>query len=555
MMTAAQAKEERDSALASEIISHFMSLNTDRSQFAMQWEEVAALVRPNSRNTFMYGNYNTPGVKKTERQIDASGMAALSRFGAICDSLMTPQNQIWHSLAADDDALMKDRQTKLWFEAATKALFKLRYSPTANFVSQNQQNYQELGAFGNMGMFVDKLYSVTGQRGIRYKSMPIGELFLIENHQGAVEGFIRWFRLLPHQVMKQFPDTCPEGIRNSAEKNSQTPCDILHYVAPNVDYDERRLDAFGKLYKSCYVSIEGKKLLSESGYNSLPIAASRYNQGPGERYGRGPAMDVLPALKTLNAEKGVFLKQGHRAADPILLLLDDGLMDMNVTPGAFNKGGWSAEGKPLVGTLPVGDINVTKEMMDEERVLIDQAFLTDLFKILLDDPKIYTATQITEMAAQRGILIAPTLGRQQSEYLGPLIDRELDLAAEMGMLPPMPPLLREAGGQYKVKYTSPLAKQMRAQEVAGAMRTIDTTINIVNITGDPEPLDNFDFDVIIPEMADIQGTPASWMASMDKIQARRQQRAQTQQMQMQIQAAPGAAAMMKAQAATGQQGA
>ena len=54
-------------------------------------------------------------------------------------------------------------------------------------------------------------------------------------------------------------------------------------------------------------------------------------------------MMVLPALKTLNAEKRTFLKQGHRAGDPVLLTADDGiLMSPDLTPGAMNAGGMSA---------------------------------------------------------------------------------------------------------------------------------------------------------------------------------------------------------------------
>jgi hypothetical protein len=69
-----------------------------------------------------------------------------------------------------------------------------------------------------------------------------------------------------------------------------------------------------------------------------------------------PAQLVLPSLKTLNAQKVTFLKQGHRAADPVLLMADDGMVGMNMRPGAQNKGGVTADGKPLVHTLPTGDI-------------------------------------------------------------------------------------------------------------------------------------------------------------------------------------------------------
>jgi hypothetical protein len=142
---------------------------------------------------------------------------------------------------------------------------------------------------------------------------------------------------------------------------------------------------------------------AEGGYRTFPYARRRYDQAPREVYGRGPAQMVLPALKTLNAQKTVFLKQGHRAADPVLLIADDGLSDMNMRPGALNKGGVTSDGKPLVHVLPTGDIQIAKEMMAEERGLIDDMFLVTLFKVLSEHPNM-TATQVIELVNEKGIL-------------------------------------------------------------------------------------------------------------------------------------------------------
>jgi hypothetical protein len=265
-----------------------------------------------------------------------------------------------------------------------------------------------------------------------------------------------------------------------------------------------------------------------------------------ETYGRSPAMQVLPALKTLNAEKTTFLKVGHRAADPTLLTYDDGLVDPTMKPGAVNKGGMSADGKPLIGILPTGQIQVTKEMMDEERALINDAFLVSLFQILTETPQM-TATEVIERTNEKGILIAPTVGRQQSEYLGPMIHRELDLLARMRKLPPMPPIIREARGDYGVVYTSPLARAQKAQDAAGFMRTMQTAIEVVNVTQDPSILDPLNMDVAIREIAAIQGVPERWMNDDRTIAQKRKSRAEAQARQEQIQALPAQAAMLKAQ--------
>ena len=547
-----QSKYEED--LVASIMREFGQLSNARFNFEQQWDEVAELLIPDMRGTFTDSWQRAPGQKNTDKQIDSTAALALSRFGAIMDSLLTPRNNVWHTLTPSDEYLMKDREVQLWFEDATKRLFKARYAPTANFSSQNQMTYKQIGAFGTAPLFIDSYQGPGGGRGLRYKSIPLGEVYIKENHQGQVDGFVRVFHMTVRQMIQKWGDRVPEGIRNKAQTSPEQMQKIFHCVKPRTDWEPGRLGVKGKLYGSYYVCQEGNALLHEGGYNTFPMPTTRYEQYPGELYGRGPGMLVLPAIKTLNAEKRVVLKAGHRTADPVLLTHDDGIADFSMRPGALNPGGVSADGKPLVHALPIGDTRIGKELMDDERAVINDVFLVRLFQVLLEDPKVMTATQVVEMANEKGILLSPTIAGQQSGYLGPMIDRELDVMAEEGLLPPMPPALIEAKGSYNVVYTSPFSKAARSQEVAGLMRTLETTLEVVNITQDPAPLDHFDWDVIVPEISDIQSVPERWMRSPKAVAFLRQQRAEAQQAQMEIQAAPAAAAMMKAQAVANKKG-
>ena len=154
------------------------------------------------------------------------------------------------------------------------------------------------------------------------------------------------------------------------------------------------------------------------------------------------------------------LKQGHRALDPVLLAHDDGVIDgFTLQPGAINPGGVSSDGRLLVQPLPVGNVQAGKELMDDERQLINDTFLISLFQILTENPQM-TATEVAERVKEKGILLAPTIGRQQSEYIGPMVERELDILGRQGKLPPMPRLLKSAQGQYKHVYDSPISKIM-----------------------------------------------------------------------------------------------
>lgn len=542
---------DREAQIVAGILREFGQYQAARSVFAGHCEEVAQLILPTSRNTFFYQNYNTPGEKKTQQQVDATGALALHRFCAIADSLVTPRNMHWHALQGDE-YVMKDRPSRLWFESTTSMLFRYRYDADANFAAQNYNNWQSLGAFGNSTMYVDRFDFrwFGGGAGLRYKSVPFGETFYGENHQGKVDRIIRWFRLTAYQAVQKWGrEALPECLVPALEQNSTWLYNFLHCVKPRgEDYDPDALDARGFRFSSHYVSIEGRCLMqAERGYDRFPYAVSRYDQTPGEVYGRGPAMLVLPALKTLNAQKTTFLKQGHRAADPVLLLADDGLMSMDMRPGAKNFGGVNSDGRPLVHTLPTGDIATNLEMMQEERGIIDDVFLVSLFKVLSEHPNM-TATQVIELVNEKGMLVAPTLGRQHTEYVGGMVPRELDLLADMGLLEPMPPRLAEAMGAYEIKDTSPLAMAAQTGQAGGFFRMLEQLREIVNVTQDPSHLDRLNFDVAVPEIARTQNVPERWLAGDDEVLAKRKQRAQQQAKQEAIQAAPAEAAMIKARA-------
>jgi hypothetical protein len=110
----------------------------------------------------------------------------------------------------------------------------------------------------------------------------------------------------------------------------------------------------------------------------------------------------------------------------------------------------------------------------------------------------------------------------------------------------MPPFLRDAQGEYSVVYDSPITRTQKSEWAVGAMRSIELAMNIATQMQDPSYLHHFNFDVILPEVAEIQGMPSRWLNSMESVQALREQQAQAQQQQQAIEAAPAAAGMLKA---------
>lgn len=519
-------------------------LKTDRHHWEQQWEDVARLIWPQMSRKFIQNVRDLqPGQKLNEVQYDANASLALERFGAVMESLLTPRSSTWHGIEATNSDLMKLREVKLWFEEATRALFRYRYRTEANFSNNMQDVYQSHGAFGTGALFVDEM--VGG--GMRYRADHLGEIFVMTNHQNIVDVVYRRFMLDAQQAGRRWGDKLPEKIAKDAIHNPTQRYEFVHVVAPRGDYDPDAFDERGMQYESHYMTIEGHALLKSGGYHTFPYCVSRYTTTAGERYGRGPAMKVLPAIKTLNEEKYTVLRQGQRTVDPILLAHDDGLADtFSMRSGALNGGALTKDGKRLVDVLPTGNLAVGFEMMQQEKAIIDDAFLVTLFQILVDGPQ-KTATEVMELAREKGMLLSPTAGRQETELLGPMIERELDILQRQGALPPMPAVLEEAGGDYDIVYTSPLARAQKAEEAVGLFRYMEFAANHQNLTGSPAAMDHIDIDAAAPEVLDINAVPERWRASAEQLEATRESRAEAQKRREELEAAPAQAGMIKAQ--------
>ncbi|MGH3511449.1 MAG: portal protein [Pseudonocardiaceae bacterium] len=544
-------------------IAHLLQLfsyaRQHRLNFETQWEESASLVWPDFRNSFSFGHLRSEGVKYTQYQVDSTASASKApRFMAICDALLTPHNMLWSEWrpsGPDASYLMKQREGQLYYDELTRVMWDLRYSPEANFQASQLTNWMCLGVFGNQGMFVEPYDArPLAGNGVRYMPMGPGEVYILQNHQGRVDGCILNFKKTAREAFQRWRDKIPPVLAAALEKADVfTKFDFLQFIIPRHDYDPRKIfSAQGKPWASIVVSITGYCVVEESGFYSFPMPHGRYWQAVEEWYGRGWVQQVLPDLKTKNAAKEAYLKQSLLAGDPNYLLPDDGLFDFKAEAGGITNGGWSADGKPNIGVLPTGNIQMTVEVMADLDKNIDAASLVDLFPMLFDKNSVQrSAREVIEVANQVAIFLAPTLGRQYSEYLYSMAMREYDVANRLRLLPPKPQVVRDANVRDLPKWRSPLARALNAQGIAGYMRSVELAAQVSQaLGGDQSVFDPFDFDTAIPEMAEHQFAPIRWMASDKKIAAKRQARQAAAERDARAKEAPAQAAIMKAQAIT-----
>lgn len=501
---------------AKELVDLQAQLASKRSQFDSWWQSIAQRVLP-AEATFT--TQDEDGTKRTERLFSGKPVTDNERFAAVMDELLTPRTQQWHALAPQDDELAEAQDSKVFLERLNKLLFTMRYRPRANFAAQNHQGFLSVGAFGNMNLFTDEEVG----SGPRYRGIPLRESFWSVNHVGQIDTMYRRYCLNARQAVQQAKElkwTLPATVTAALDKEPFKDFEFLHCVKPNDDRKYGKLDASGMPWASFYVAVDGAHLLSTGGYTSWPYATGRYMVHGREVYGRSPAMAAWPGILTLNEEKKTILRAGQLDVYPPTLLGEEGALEpFSLRSGALNYGMMSANGTPLAQPYKTGaNVPLGLELMAMEQMEIEEAFLVAIFKILSEHPQM-TATQVLEITQQKATLLAPMMGRQQSEYLGPLIEREIDILSRDSRFDwiqnEMPDELREAGGAYKIEYRSPLARAMRAQDGVAIMRTLEALPAAMQV--DPNAALVYDIPESMRELGEINGYPAKLTRSKEDV--------------------------------------
>ena len=517
-----------------EIFKRFDTMRNGRGVWESHWEEIAERCLPRSAE---FVGEREQGDKRTEKLYDATAALALERFAAAVESLLTPRGARWHTLRSSNIELNKDDEVRAWFDQVEQAMFSHRYSPKANFAGQIHEGYMSMGAFGTAATFVDE----SPVRGCVYRACHLADVFIAENEHGLVDTVFRKFEVSARQALRMFADgDLSDDLRKAANDKPDSKVKLLHVVMPRSDRDPTRRDRKNAKWFGGYFEMKTKNMIEEGGFDTMPYIISRYVTGPRETYGRSPAMTVLPDIKMINEMSKTVIRAGQKVVDPPLLVADEGVMfPINSNPGAVTFARMDGRTQPPIQPLQTGArVDIGFEMMEQRRKVINDSFLVTLFQILVETPTM-TATEVLQRAQEKGALLAPTIGRQQTEMLGPLIEREFDVLDSQGLIPPLPPALIEAGGEYDIEYVSPLSRAMKAEEGVGILRTLEMVQPIAAV--DPGVMDNFDTDEITRILADTNGAPQKILRNQADVAAAREQRGQQQAMQQMVSSAPQAA--------------
>jgi hypothetical protein len=508
---------------AEQLIKRFDSLDAERGTWKDHWEDIARYVMPRRGD---YMTKRTPGEKKNFHLLDNTALVSAELLAGALHGLMTNPNARWFELTTGNPELDSNEEIRSWLQDTTITMHSMLNN--SNFQTEVHEFYLDLVSIATAAMSVEEDDTVD----VYFASRHLSEVVISENAYGWVREVYRAFEMSAAQIKQKWPKVAAKAVNEALEKDPDRKFMIIHGV-----YEEMWLKTDkakpAKPYASQYVLKIDKEMLEEGGFDTFPVIVSRWAKAAGEKYGRGPGMVALPEAKMVNKMAETTIIGAQKAVDPPLQAPDDGFnKDVITRPGgiSYYRAGSPDRIEPIYNDTR---IDFGFEALRERRTRIREAFYID--QLQLGQGPQMTATEVVQRTEEKSRLLAPLLGRQQAEFLRPLIDRVFSIGMKKGRFKPIPEILTKAmgGRDLPVIYSSPIAQSQRLAEGQSILRTIEAATPFVQM--DQGVMDLINGDEAFKVLASIHNFPQKAMRKEREVKQMREARAQAQQQMLEQQ--------------------
>jgi len=498
-----------------QVIEKLNFLSAERKNWENHWQEIADFIIPRKNDIT---RRSSPGEKKQQIILDNTAQVGLERLAGALHGLLTNPSVRFFDLTTGDLALDNKDKVRQWLDDTGRRVMNVLNN--SNFQTEVHELYLDLGGFGTAAMTIEEDPRMV----VRFSSKYIREIYIDENNFGAVDEVFRRFKWNSKQIIQEFSgkssQVIPEPVLKSHQKQDNTHFDIFHAVYP------RKLDSRnpGKLpWVSQYVLEQTRTNLRVSGFEEFPYVVTRWSKVTGEKYGRSPGMNALPEAKTLNKMVETVLRGAQKVVDPPLQVPDDGFItNIRTRPGSLNfyRAGTSDRIEPVFNDAR---IDFGFQAMEERRARIRDSFFQNELN-LREGPQM-TAAEVDARQQESLRFLGPVLGRQQSEFLKPLIDRVIEIMFRRDMLLKPPAEIQEM--DLDVEYSSVIARAQRSNQANTILRSLDQ-IGLIGAI-DPAVFDNIDTDKTVRALAKLNALPQEIIRDQKTIKQIRDARSEAQQ--------------------------
>lgn len=502
---------------AKQLIARYNKKKEEKATLEQHIQEINdyVLVRKNNV-TRMY----TPGQKRNTHLLDNTAVMSCELLAGALHSFLTNPYTKWFALTTGEPDIDKDDTAREWLEDTERRM--LNVLNDSNFQTEVHEFYLDLCGPSTACLLMEE----DDEQIVRFSSKFIANYVIAENSKGIVDTVMCEWSWTAQKIAEEFGiKNLTKKVKEAYDKQQDTLFKIIHGVYPQDKFKKHpALKQFD--FISHYVCVEDEADLNVEGFYEQPYIVSRWSKASDEEWGRGPGFAALPEAKIINKMTEIIIKAAQKSMDPPISVPDDGyILPLRTYPGGLNfrRAGVEDKIEPVFNKEIRVDFGM--DIMEAHRQRIKQAFYVD--QLMLPNNRTQkTATEINQRTEENLRLMGPMMGRQETEFLTPMINRLFKIMDRKGMFKDMPAIMERAKG-LSVQYTSTIAKMQRFSEAQSIQRTMQDLATFIQI--DPSIADNFDGDGITRIISQAHGFPQSGIRNLTKVKQIREARQKAQE--------------------------
>lgn len=443
-----------------ELLERFSAAKVLRAQWESDWEDAYEYTLPKRKHEFT-DTFNE-GETRTDRIFDSTAVAAHLEFASRMQAGTVPGDSQWISLKAGSRIDVESRED---FDRALSGVVDDLFEDLAssNFNTEANEMFIELG-IGTGPMIIE---DGGLDAPFKFTAVPLTEVWLDEGPFGGVDGVFRRVRIKARHVLTRWPKA-----KLSADMHktiSDDPTKRLTFIElTSRDWGERGTET----YVRQLLNLEHHEIILTEvfkGAGSKPWVVPRWAVSAGEVYGRGPVLNALPDIRSLNLIKQMILENADFAISGLYLYDDDGTINpttIDLTPGAMVPRAPGSRGlEPLqsASRFDLGEFIIKDMQFNIQRLLFSET---------LGRPEgtPMTATEVAARTSELAQQIGSPFGRIVVEFVRPVIRRLLFLLKERGVLKGIPGL---GGDILKIDSISPLSRAADFEKISALDRFLE----------------------------------------------------------------------------------
>lgn len=446
------------------------------------------------RETF---RFRTPGQRKNRHIFDSTAVLGLSQFASRIQGAMLPSWQHWMEFAAGDEIPEDQKETvDEALEDSTNIFFShLNHS---NFSTEIAPSLTDLG-IGTGGLLIEE-NEFEDDNILKFSNIPLAELYPEMPSGGNIKNVWRKQSVEPVNILQTWPDAeLPSNLKALVDGKSQESVDIITGMLYNP-----------KDKKYWQVVFYEKSMIFSQSFDEQRLIVFRWHVTPGEVFGRGPIMQVLPDIRTVNKVKQFVLENAAIQMAGIYTGVSDGVFNphtVRIAPGTVipvsNNGTQNPSLSPLQmsGNLGLGDL-----VIDDLQNNIRSALMVDPLGEITDPVR--SATEMMIRNQENLKLQGASIGRLKSELVEPVVNSVVGILKARGKLPEF----KVDGKEVTIRMQSPLAKAEQMEDFQNSQVWFNTISALpLEVVGGAVKVEG------LPQYwADLLGVPASLLRTKEE---------------------------------------